>query len=233
MFPAAARSLNFGKGLAKFCMFFTVPARTLFFLILTFSFASCSRQEKIELSIINRSASKIDSVIFPFRKEKGMHAIDPGQTKSVTIFLAPEQLKGEGLFTFYIYQNGKQYLGTYGFHDWGHLEANNYAFYFFDNGINVKDDPPEQPREFSIFVVDRSSVAADSIRAKPESAIRVIRLSTCLKIVVDFAKFRKDPVLKVSRNGIAKDLHIDHDWTNWNTAQEIIYINEDGLVAGK
>lgn len=206
--------------------------RTLFFLVLNFSLLSCNRQEKVEVSITNRSSSKIDSVVFPFVKEKMAGSIDPGQIRSIEVYLTSKQLANDGSLPFYIHQNGKRFPGDYASRGMGALSQKHYDYYFFENGINNKDVPLQRPREFTLYVADQSKTPADSISVS-ESLIRMTKLEKSLEIVVDFEKFSKNPVLKVSRNGSTTDLRLSRDWTNWNTTQEIIYINETGLVPAK
>ena len=206
--------------------------KTLFFLFLAFLFTSCSGQE-VKVSIINKSSAKIDSVIFPYVKGKLEGEINPGQAKSTIIYLKSEQLKREGSFPILIYQKGKSFSSTYGFHDWGKISQKENNLYFFDNGINTKDLPLKKPEEFTLFVVDQSTTPTDSITVKPQSLKRIVPLAKSIEIVVDFEEFSNEPILIISRKGFSMEVRVDRDWNNWNFDKEIIYINDAGIVLKK
>ncbi len=194
---------------------------------------SCIAQDNSKkhfVSIINKTTIAIDSVLL-YPKLKMLQPLGPRKIWTIQIDLEDVKTSGEGAFPIFIFQNNKKYSAQWGFHDWGYMAKQHDSVYLFANGVNYKEENLIKPVDFILFIGYKTSEKIDSIRVAPGTIRKQFDRSLNTELILDFDKFKIDPQIKIYQQGKMFNVRIDHDWTDWNNAQEIIKIYDNGVVS--
>ena len=190
------------------------------------TFYGC-KDKKVEVTITNRSDSNIDSVLFPLTKSKWIN-IPPGKSKKDFVDVSDVQSGHEGLLPLLIYQGSKKINWSWGFHDFGYFNEKE-RYYVFENGINTVDVPLRKPDTLTIIFINRTNNKIDSFRANSLKSYKFRQ--TYHELVFAFSEFQKDPNFMIYQNKIPIKASVDHDWNNWNSNQEFLYLYNNGIVS--
>lgn len=204
--------------------------------LIFFYFISCTgqRQQKIILTITNRSLQPIDSVIIPFNKMSILTKINQNESKTIIADVSKHNSYSEGASGLTIWQNGKRFNATWGFHDMGNFPNTKESIYFFENGINNMDEILKKPEILRIYLINKTGIAIDSIIAEGTALVKQFHHNEfTTKLELNYELFQKAPNLKIIQAGKAYIVNISHDWENWNenTNQESVYLYENGVIS--
>lgn len=195
---------------------------------------SCNGQPSTaKINFINRSITKIDSIKINSNtviKE----SIDAGETKQIVVKLPVPYPSEESLLNLYLYKGKNIFEANWGLCDFGRCAANVDSIFIFDNGITYKDTPLQKPKEFFVYVKNKSGQKIDSIYSEHAAISKIDSVSNDLRIIrLDYNLFSKYPIL-IIQAGKKIEAHIDWiDWSNWNKNNVFVYLNDDGVSAIK
>lgn len=207
--------------------------KNIFVISLLFcSIIGCKGQEKKdEVRIINRSSSIIDSIIIPSMNLKIYEQIKTNGEKKIKVNF-PEYSSGKNLLILFLNAKGKKVQALWGLCDLGSCSIMNKDIYLFDHGINYKDENLLEPKELSLFLIDKTSEKIDSIKALIPNAIKnKSETPKYIELSLDFKKIKNYPSLKIFQKDTSYVILIDHDWNDWNNNQEIVYVYDKGVTS--
>jgi hypothetical protein len=192
---------------------------------------SCKEKKTfINLHITNRSANDIDSIKIQ-ADVCSLEKIAPGKTKTITIDMSKTNTNIEGINLLTIYKGGKDYSASWGLHDWGQFATLEENFYVFDHGINRKNENIQKPTDFSLFIINKSGLAIDSLSTEDNSLKKIYDRKIHLELLLNYSGFEKNPTVNVFQQSTKYTLYIKHDWDNWNLKQEIVYLYPHGELS--
>ena len=214
------------------------------FVLVFLNIISCSGQEEIKLTINNFSSHKIDSIVIPQEKEKGLNKlvfnkdIEKGQTDILKIFLDKSNLWDEGSFWIVIYGKVKTWESSWGFHDMGHVL--NDTINVYDKGLTKGKNSLVKPKELFVYfykmdkTVKIDSVVSTSIlKEKIQRSIvngMEKQNNENREIIFDFEKIKETPEFDVWISGKKYRAIMQHDFDDWNNNQEFLYFKNGQII---
>lgn len=206
----------------------------LFILIST---VSCIGQEEVKITVNNFSSYKIDSIVIPKKREKGLDklvfnkSIDKKQTDILKIMLDKSNLWYEGSFWIVIYAKNKTWENSWGFHDMGYII--NDTINVYDNGISKGKLQLKKPKELIIFFSNKdmtrkidSIVSPSIIKEKIQRSIvngMEKQNTEDREIIFDFEKIKEKPEFEVWISGKKYKVIVEHNFDDWNNNQGFLY----------
>ncbi len=119
----------------------------------------------------------------------------------------------------YVYQNGKRWSAQWGFCDFGQCLLTNNPIYFFKHGFSYTEKAPGMPKQFTIYIENKTNHNIDSVKSKYPKGIQFISdlKSNPLKIICNYSLIREGPILYLfSQKKYEIDLSY-YDWENWGS----------------
>lgn len=203
-------------------------------LIIIYCSTACKSQEStqiIKVIVTNRSTSTIDSISLLHKADNLKEQIKPGEIKIINVDVSDIDSHREGAMDIWLYQKGKKWNGTWGFHDFGFARTVD-SIFLYNHGINYKDEDLKKPGEFNLYLTDMSSHKIDSVAAKEIIKTRIFRLQKGnIKMMLNYELFEQSPTVVIHEAGKSYAVKIDHDWQDWNNNQEILYYLGTGILS--
>ena len=157
--------------------------------------------------------------------------IKAGEKYSCKLVNVEINRNNEGQFSLQVYTQGKVFLRSWGFHDYGQLALNQEEFFIYNNGFGYKDKALQKPNEFKVYFTNLSDNGVDSFYSDNSSIIQIYESTPRnFHITYDYEKIERKPVFNVRIGGktLSKSLTF-HDFQNWNDPQAILHFERDTL----
>lgn len=211
----------------------------IFFFFILMNTVSCIGQEEIKVTINNFSSHKIDSIVIPEKKEKGLDKlvfnkrIDTSQSEVLKIDLDRSKLWNEGSFWIKIYSKDKIWENSWGFHDMGFII--NDTINIYNNGLSTGKQTLKKPKELTVFFFNKDktgkidaivspSIIKETISRSIVNGVEKEDAETRI-IIFDFDKISRMPEFDVWISGNKYKAILKHNFDDWNNNQAFLFFN--------
>jgi len=168
--------------------------------------SSCKGQPSTaKIKIVNKSSTLIDSIKIQNPQIEIKDKIDLNQTKTIVDLNQTKTIEAnipvpypsqESPLLLHIYQERRVFEATWGFCDFGTCISLQDSIFLFDKGISYKNVPPPMPKNFFVYLTNKTGKQIDSIYSEYNAISNIETISKDLrKITLDYKLFSNDPVL--------------------------------------